>query len=312
MKSRYAFLTVDTEALPNRAAEDHVNRLILGAHGEHRAGVMEMAGIASEFNAALVFFLDLCGVWDQLDEVAQAARNLLSKKQDIQLHAHPEYFPRDFWKKHKFKRKPSFMNQFGEARTRAVLRILANKLAEITGERPRAFRAGSFRWNASTIKVLHQLGIPYSFNNSMEAVIQRQCSFSRPSNQPFMWSNGIVEIPISEKHIFSFLDPPWWARLQYPQSPYFYRAPKWLSWLPGSAPGDLNPAVVLIHSWSFLHRDKNGHEVYVSDRRMDGFRKFTRRLSLDYDIVTTRDLPDLLARGELGPLPIEETARAAI
>lgn len=312
MKSRYAFLTVDTEALPNRAPEDHVNRLILGIHGEHRAGVLEMASIGAEFNAPLIFFLDLCGSWDRMDELASAAKSLLAQKQDVQLHAHPEYLPKSFWEGHKLNPRPAFLNQYDEKRTDHILGILAAKFTEITGEKASAFRAGSFRWNASTLKVLKKIGILYSFNNSMGALCMRQCRFSRPTNDIFQWSNGIVEIPVSEKQIFSFLDPPWWARLQYPQSPYFRHRAHWLSWLPGSLSNTVNPAVFLIHSWSFLHRNKKGYEVYVSDRAMNGFRKFLRKLCLDYDIVTSKDLPDLINRGVLTPYYVEDLEKAAI
>lgn len=312
MKSRYAFLTVDTEALPNRAPDDHVNKLILGIHGEHRAGVLEMASIGKEFNAPLIFFLDLCGSWERMDELQEVARTLVSKDQDVQLHAHPEYLPESFWKKHKQKKRPFFLNQYSERRTRFMLTLLAKKLKELTGQAPVAFRAGSFRWNASTLKILQQIGILYSFNNSMGALCMRQCPYSRPTNNLFMWSNGLLEIPVSEKQIFSFLDPPWWARLQYPQSVYFRHRSRWLSWLPGSVPETLNPAVFLIHSWSFLHRDKNGYEIYLNDRAMNGFYKFLRRLRLDFDIISSKDLPDLLERGELLPQYIENVEKAAI
>lgn len=312
MKARYALLTVDTEALPNRASEDHVNRLILGIHGNHRAGVLEMGAIAREFNAAMIFFLDLCGSWERMDELKGVAQSLMKAGQDLQLHAHPEYLPESFWQEHKLNKRPFYLNRYPQARADYILTILHDKLAEISGEKPIAFRAGSFRWNASTLKVLKKLGILFSFNNSMGAVCQKQCPFSRPSNEIYQWSNGVVEIPVSEKQIFSFLDPPWWARLQYPQSPYFRHRERMFSWLPGSTPPTLNPAVFLIHSWSFLRRNKAGHEVYANDRAMNGFRAFLRKLTLDYDVITSRDLPDLLARGELRASHVEDVEKAAI
>lgn len=312
MKSRYALLTVDTEALPNRAEADHVNRLILGVHGSHRAGVLEMADICGEFNSALIFFLDLCGAWEQRDELAAVAQELVARGQDVQLHAHPEYLPDSFWNEHKLNKRPFFLNKYKEDRAEYVLTLLTEQLAEMTGKRPVAFRAGSFRWNAATLNVLKKLGIRYSFNNSMGAVCLNQCPFSRPSNEIYQWSNGVVELPVSEKQIFSFLDPPWWARLQYPQSTYFRHRSHWFSWLPGSAPDSLNPAVFLLHSWSFLQRDKNGYEVYANDRVMNGFRKFVRNLKLDYDIITTHELSELIERGEIPISHVEDVSKADI
>lgn len=123
----------------------------------------------------------------------------------------------------------------------------------------------------------------------------KQCPFSIPTNKPYQWSNGIIEIPVTEKQIFSFINPNWWARLQYPQSKYFRHRPALFNFLPGSTSAELNPAIFLIHSWSFLHRNHEGYEIYQNDELMDNFRKFVRRLTLDFDIVTTKDLEELIA-----------------
>ena len=56
--SRYLMLTVDTEALPNRAPDNHVDRLMWGRHENGTAGVAQMAEIANEFGSHMVFFVD--------------------------------------------------------------------------------------------------------------------------------------------------------------------------------------------------------------------------------------------------------------
>lgn len=55
MADRYALITVDTEALPKRASEDHVSRLMWGKHEKGTAGVREMCSIGDEFGAKHVF-----------------------------------------------------------------------------------------------------------------------------------------------------------------------------------------------------------------------------------------------------------------
>lgn len=133
----------------------------------------------------------------------------------------------------------------------------------------------------------------------MCAVHNQQCPFSLPTNTPYKWSNGIIEMPVTEKQIFSFINKGWWARLQYPQSSYLcYRSPLF-SFMPSSASRNLNPAIFLIHSWSFLHRDKNGYEIFRSERPMEKFRSLVRLLAQDYDIITSKDLDFLIARGEI-------------
>jgi hypothetical protein len=95
-KYRYAMLTVDTEALPKRAEQEHVNRLIWGMHGNCSAGIREMCGVASDFGAKLTFFVDACGAYAELDQMAKVVRWLDEEGQDVQLHAHPEYLPEQF------------------------------------------------------------------------------------------------------------------------------------------------------------------------------------------------------------------------
>ena len=100
--NRYCILTNDTEALPNRATEDHVNRLMLGKFNEGKAGVQEMAEIAREFNGKITFFVDLCGAYDRKDEILQVVKWLDDHGQDVELHLHPEYLPDEFWEKNGF------------------------------------------------------------------------------------------------------------------------------------------------------------------------------------------------------------------
>ena len=79
-------LTVDTEALPNRAIDNHVDRLMLGIHEKGTAGVKEMTSIASELGGSMVFFMDLCGALNEKDKVLEIARWLEQHGQDVELH----------------------------------------------------------------------------------------------------------------------------------------------------------------------------------------------------------------------------------
>ncbi|WP_322995279.1 polysaccharide deacetylase [Castellaniella sp.] len=300
-KNRYLMLTVDTEALPKRAAEDHVNRLMWGRHPNGTAGIAEMAAIGDEFNAKHVFFVDLCGAYFYQEETAQVVRWLHAAGQDVQLHTHPEYLPPSFWEGHQHSAKPRFMNQYhDDDRAEFVIRHFAQMLSGLTGEPVRAHRAGSFRWNADSIRALDAAGIPLSFNNSMAAMLAEQSVFGVPTNTPFRWSNGVVEIPMTEKQFFPQLcDDKIWIRLTYPESRYFHCKPWWGPLLFNTISESPDFAVFLLHSWSLLYWDENGYGTYQDDRRIEGYRKLLRRLSKDYDIITTQDFLDLQARGQI-------------
>lgn len=300
-KNRYALITVDTEALPRRALDDHVNRLIWGRFPQGTAGVAEMCEVGDEFGVKHVFFVDMCGAYSEPEQTADVVRWLDAQGQDVQLHTHPEYLPEAFWNEHGYSVRPKYMNRYtDEAKAELVIRHFGDLLSNITGKPLPAHRAGSFRWNAASIRALKTAGIPLSFNNSMFAVNLGQCVYSEPTNAPFTWSNGVIEVPMTEKHVLSSLGKhAFWTRLTYPESPYFRYRPWWGKLLMNTFSGYPDFAVFLLHSWSLLHWDENGHAEYRDDRRLEGYRKLLARVSKDYDVITTPEFLELHAAGKI-------------
>ena len=220
-KTRYALFTVDTEALPNRAVTDHVKRLIWGEYENGTAGVREMCAIGDEFGAKHVFFVDMCGAYARRDEVREVMAWLNNAGHDVQLHVHPEYLPKNFWEGTGFKIEPRYLNAYTDAvKEEFLLTHFRDEITAVTGKPVRAFRAGSFRWNATTLRTLAKLDIPLSFNNTVAATTIGQCPYSIPTNLPFQWSNGILEVPITEKNILPRVGRALWARFQYPLSKF--------------------------------------------------------------------------------------------
>lgn len=301
-KNRYALLTVDTEALPRRAEEDHVKRLMWGQFPTGAAGVAEMVQVGDEFGAKHIFFVDMCGNYSYLDEILEVVHWLDAAGQDVQLHTHPEYLPEQFWKEHGMPVRPRFMNQYtDDARAAFVIQHFASLITKVTGKQVLAHRAGSFRWNACTIRALKAANIPLSFNNSMTAMFNGQCVFSELTNDPFRWSNGIIEVPMTEKKILPLLvgKEDWRARLTYPEVPYFRFRPWWGKLLFNTISGSPDLAVFLLHSWSLLHWDENGHAMYKDDQRLEGYRKLLARLTKDYDVITSADFLELHEQGKI-------------
>ncbi|CAB3871571.1 polysaccharide deacetylase [Achromobacter piechaudii] len=314
MKDRYALITVDTEALPKRASQNHVDRLMWGKHEKGTAGIAEMCAIGDEFNAKHVFFVDLCGAYASLDQVREVVRWLDGQGQDVQLHTHPEYLPESFWAQHGMAARPQYMNQYtDDERAEFVIRHFGKMISDVTGKPLRAFRAGSFRWNASTIRALKAANIPLSFNNSMCAVHAGQCPYSEPTNHPYIWSNGVIEVPTTEKKILPKVGKDeWWARLTYPESSYFKFRPWWGKLLLDTFSGSPSFAVFLLHSWSLLYWDENGFGSFRDDQRLEGYRKLMARLTKDYDVITTADFLDLHAQGKIATTHEVDLALAQI
>lgn len=291
-------LTVDTEALPRRAAEDHVKRLIWGEHACGTAGVREMCQIGDEMGVRHVFFVDVCAAHAYEKQIAEVVRWLDNAGQDVQLHAHPEYLPADYWKQHGFTYRPRFLNQYDLPKAEFTLQHFGKFISDITGKAILAFRAGSFRWNANTIRALHTAGIRLSFNNSMKAYLDGVCPYGVPTNAPFSWSNGVIEVPVTERLSLPWCERLGWERLSHPYSNHYF-TPPWRKLWPITFGIDKSFLVLLMHSWSLLYWDKNDHAQYRDDRRIENYRKIVRKLAKDYDIITTHDFLDLYSREKI-------------
>lgn len=301
-KKKYAILTVDTEALPRRAPNEHVNRLIWGIHDKGTAGIREMCAVGDEFNAKHVFFVDMCSAYLYREKVNDVVHWLNAAGQDVQLHAHPEVLPHDFWNLHGLAPYPEGMNQYtDDARALFLIKHFGQMLSSITGKDVLAYRAGSFRWNACFIRALRAANIPLSFNNSMRAYHAGRCVFSEPVNLPYAWSNGVVEIPVTERSVSRSSGENMWVTLTFPESPYFQFRQQRRTLLSRLFGGKSEFAVFLLHSWSLLYWDENGYATYLDNRRLEDYRRLLARLTKDYDVITTRDFLDLLVRGKIVP-----------
>jgi hypothetical protein len=149
-----------------------------------------------------------------------------------------------------------------------------------------------------------------SFNNSMRAFRAGRCVFSEPTNFPYQWSNGVIEVPLSEKRISKRGGGDLWASLTFPESSYFKFQPQGASFLSTLFGRRGGFSVFLLHSWSLLDRDENGHATYLDDRHLEEYRRLLARISKDYDVITTRDFLDLLARGKVAPTHTVDVERA--
>lgn len=298
VRKRYALITVDVEAQPGRASDDHVNRLVWGEHQGGTAGVREMCSAADEVSAKLVFFVDACGVYLHGRPFSDAVRWMVDSGHDVQLHTHSEFLPDAFWHEHGFEARPRLLNQYDDARAFFTIRYFSEYLSSFTRKQVSAFRGGSFRWNSGTLHALAELGIPLSFNNSMWAFGRGACPFATPTSHPFMWSNGVIEVPLIERK-FPFLGAgKTWGMLSFPAS-QSGNSPPWRVLWPYLLGRDVQVMVVLVHSWSLLHWDERGFAAYRGRRRQDEFRSLLKTISKDYEIITTNDLLELCRSGEI-------------
>jgi len=313
-RERYAMLTVDTEALPKRAPDEHVARLIWGVHEHGSAGIRELCAIGDEFRLKHVFFVDMCGLYRHPAEMREVVRWLDEQGQDVQLHMHPEVLPAEVWTENGLDFRPEYMNAYRQDDwAEFLIGHFARQLAELTGKRVLAYRAGSLRCNASSIRALRAIDIPLSFNNSMRAYRAGRCTHSEPTDLPFAWSNGVIEVPLTERKLLSVgREEETWVSLTYPEASRFPLLERAGGFLANPLRRKPQFSVALLHSWSLLHWDEHGHATFRDERRLEGYRKLRARLASEYDVITARDFVDLHARGKIPLAPAVDLARAEL
>jgi hypothetical protein len=294
---RYLIVTVDTEALPKRTDRDHVDRLIWGRFGGEPAGIAEMTAIAKALGTSFTFFVDMCEVPLYGQAIDDVARWLAANGQDVQLHMHPEVMDQAAWRGALGRDKPGTLQDRFDADTMGQLMDhWTTRLKGLTGRPVLAYRAGSYRWSANTIRALDRCGVPLSFNHSFGASLRGK-RFVHPGlgAGPYRWEGtGVIEVPCTEHMVFgspgSFSFPPsapWWQR------PFLRRL----------VDRDRRSLTVLdLHSWSFLHFH-DGRFHHHGTKRTDAFRRMMDILARRYRIISCAELLDLTARGEI-PLDV--------
>lgn len=272
--TRKLVISVDVEALPARAPSDHVNRLIWGLFGDIQGGMGAMMSIAERHNVALTAYLDFCGTHLYGDPLLAVGRIIHGRGHDVQLHAHPDYLPKEFWASHQLTPHRN-LNSFDHAHAAVLTDDLCRHYQLATGQSPRSFRGGAYRYSPALLDALVQRGV--TINSSLNPKAHDIQPVALPVGKQFMWSNGCKEIPVScvenfnnhsgildfnfnraalptAQHMVDFLD-------------LFYRQR-----------GDDAIAMLVMHSWSFLALGTNGHfgipnteKHYAEVERFDSF-----------------------------------------
>lgn len=225
--------------------------------------------IADAHGVGLTMFLDWCEICLWGGAVTDVAREIDRRGHDVQLHAHLDFMPADFW------RTPGIERQFGLDRVSpalagALFDFLVEAHGAALGKAPVAFRGGGYRFNRAVLDAMMAHGVTI---DSSVNVMRRTQPAKLPNLPQFRWSNGCIEVPVSclaefvtaRPIDFNFSN----GRLGTVE-----RMMKWLDafW---REQGDEAIAVLVLHSWSLLRFDREsgwfvGPDEAAADR-LDGF-----------------------------------------
>lgn len=195
-----SFLSFDVEALPGRATEDHVGRLIWGRYGGEEYGIRRISRILDQHGIKGNFLIDFSACLLYGDKaVREVVDFILSQGHEVHVHLHPEWVVRHWGLRHEaWAKSPAGMDMFDEALNRSVLEYAVYKYKSFVGRDPVMFRAGGYRFNEGTVAAAKELGFKAcsNFNSTRHADVWSSDDVRVLNNEPFSWPNGLIELPV--------------------------------------------------------------------------------------------------------------------
>lgn len=281
-------ISVDTEALPGRATSDHVDRLIYGRVNDGEYGIPTQMRVFKELGIPATFYLECgqCALWGS-EAISEVGKRVLDAGFDLQLHLHSELLARaHHWKW--TRPVPPMLHNLDRAETFRALGFAVEQFYRIAGRLPDSFRAGAYLFNPHTLHALHELGIRGSSNYRADQRPKNAYDFEGPAPmRPFRWSNGIFEFPItlSPEPLSALAPRECWRRI-------LHHVQVNQTWVVN----------VVIHSWSFMRRDADGHQIWHSSELMDNLIKFIEVAPSGVRFVSIRDVVDSARDGTMAVL----------
>lgn len=183
MKS--VIITIDTEG---HDGSDPVEHLIWGKTStKEEYGINRIMDICDRYSAKILFFVDVAEAWDYgKAKIADVIQHIRKRGHEVGVHIHPD---------HMADRSRLFLWEYSKEEQREIITKCTNLYAEITGERPVAFRAGKYGANRETLDILSELGYKFDFSQFYG---QKWCGINPPVCKmlPNIYKN-IIEIPVT-------------------------------------------------------------------------------------------------------------------
>jgi hypothetical protein len=198
--------TIDTEISLGGALEDHslmpvgADRRIWGQTESGRFGIELFMDVFEEHGLRGVFFLEPFGsrIVDPRP-LEEAARLIVERGHDVELHLHPE-FRIELEAARKRGATPSgLLHDYPLDQQQAMIREAADLIERWTGERPIAFRAGSFGFDQRGADLLFEEGFLFDSSYNLWAIDHGLCGFPREPalNDVALLPNGLLEAPVT-------------------------------------------------------------------------------------------------------------------
>lgn len=192
-----SFLSFDVEALPGRAEEDHVDRLIWGKVDGQEYGIRKLCAILREYGIKGNFLLDLSGCALYGDgPMTEVGKYIIGEGHELHVHLHSEWLIRSWGIKGAFTGSPG-LNQLDEETSQSCINYASFKYRQLFGRAPEVFRGGAFAFNAHTVTAARNAGFRclsnFNVTRHAEMLSVGGCC---ANNEPFSWGGGLFELPV--------------------------------------------------------------------------------------------------------------------
>ena len=166
MEKPKCILTVDVEALPMRAPNDHVEKLIMGRYksGDLHGGewgIGRMMDIADKHNIQMTFFLDFAETELYGEEVTNVGKYIVSRGHDLQVHCHYTFLERKIRERFPYAGKSYYAWYEDEEISSYMIDYCLEQYHKCIKEKGGfiIFRGGEYRFDKAILKKLKEKGV---------------------------------------------------------------------------------------------------------------------------------------------------------
>lgn len=187
---RRCMLTVDVEALPERALRDHVDRLIYGCIDGEEWGIGRMMDIADKHQVKLTFFLDFAETELYGDKITEAGKYIVSRGHDLQIHCHYNFLEKKVLEQFPKADKSYYTWCEDENISEFMVGHCLREYYKCTEKPPVTFRGGEYRVGGALLGKLKEEGF------AADASYHFMRPLRKPVNRQFIFENGLLELPV--------------------------------------------------------------------------------------------------------------------
>ena len=299
-KKQRCILSVDVEALGIRAPHNHIETLIYGRVNGKEYGIGRFMDIADKYGIKMTFFLDFAEYELYGDAILDVGKYIVSRGHDLQVHCHYDLLEKVIGRPAIENGQKKYHTWYDEEESSMrMVKYVTDRYMECVGVPPIAFRGGEYRFGIEFIKALKNHG--YKADMSYNFVRPRILS---PTSQ-FIYENGIIEIPVGslpERKALNFNNKIFIPDTKQDCDLIVERYKEYFQQF-ADAYGTDAIAVMLFHSWSFMHDKKHFQETgYINRPRevyVEMFERFLEHFSKSINFVTAAEMVNDLEKKQL-------------